>query len=317
MSERTELPVDAESAARRQLAGLSRQVKAMREVLVQLLQDVVRAEQRLDSSQATQLRQANEQLVLAALDAQTDARRVAGALNEATRSAGLDPLTGLPNRTLMLDRVEHALSHARRHDHRVGVLFLDLNDFKSINDQFGHAAGDRALQLVADCLSSLLRDSDTVSRHGGDEFLILLADVNHAASAGVIAEKINAALATYSQIDQLPVHLTASIGISVFPEDGDNAQTLIERADAAMYLAKAISHGGYVFHAQPVAGVTRRPAPPPALQPRNGDVDALTLADYVRRQHLLRDANEQLLLASLRAQDLLAGQARATSGECR
>ena len=278
MSERTELPVDAESAARRQLAGLSRQAKAMREVLVQLLQDVVRAEQRLDSSQATQLRQANEQLVLAALDAQTD---------------------------------------ARRHDHRVGVLFLDLNDFKSINDQFGHAAGDRALQLVADCLSSLLRDSDTVSRHGGDEFLILLADVNHAASAGVIAEKINAALATYSQIDQLPVHLTASIGISVFPEDGDNAQTLIERADAAMYLAKAISHGGYVFHAQPVAGVTRRPAPPPALQPRNGDVDALTLADYVRRQHLLRDANEQLLLASLRAQDLLAGQARATSGECR
>jgi len=307
MNERPEPPIDPAAAAERQLAGLSLQVKAMRGVLTRLLQDVARAELQRDSSQVTQLKQANEQLALSALDAQSVADRAAGALDVATRSAGLDPLTGLPNRALMLDRVEHALSSARRNGHRVGLLFLDLNNFKSINDNFGHAAGDRALQLVADCLSSLLRESDTVSRHGGDEFLIVLADVNHAANAAVIAEKVNVALARHSEIDHLPVCLTASIGISIYPEDGADCATLIERADAAMYVAKRHERGGYAFHATPSAAQQSAGAPS-KLPLTSWHYQEWTVAEHERRHALLVEANEQLVLAALHAHELLAAE---------
>ena len=133
---------------------LNRRVEAMRAVLAQLLQDVSGPSSQLEHSQATQLLEANEHLVVSALGALTDAETANGALDEATRRAELDPLTGLPNRTLLLDRFENAISNAKRHGNRVALLFLDLNNFKQINDTFGHAAGDRALQLVADCLAS-------------------------------------------------------------------------------------------------------------------------------------------------------------------
>lgn len=288
----------ATAAAAQELAGLNRRVESMRAVLVRLLQDVVEAERRLDGSQVAQLLEANEQLVVTALSAQTEAETAAGALDEAARVGGLDALTGLPNRALLLDRLAQAIAHAKRHGHRVALLFLDLNNFKQINDTFGHAVGDQAIQLVADCLGGQVRESDTVSRHGGDEFLILLAQVSQPSDAALIAEKVNAALGAYSRIDSHVIRLSASIGISVYPEDGEDAKTLIDGADAAMYLAKRHELGGYVFHAD-------RPAVAdvPSSKQRHDD---LAMAEHERRYAQLREANEQLMVAALGAQELQA-----------
>lgn len=297
MNELPDLRDGAVAAAERQLASLNGQVEAMRCVLVQLLQDVVRAQKQLDDSLATQLLEANERLVVTALVAQADAQTAAGALDEASRSAGLDPLTGLPNRALLLDRLAIAISNAKRHGNRVALLFLDLNDFKAINDTFGHATGDVALELVADCLASLVRESDTVSRHGGDEFLIVLAEVAQSADAGLIAEKVNVALGAYQRIDNQAVRLSASIGISIYPDDGKDAKTLIDRADAAMYRAKKHGLGGFAFHAD------RPPGPP---QQRQSTQREVTMAEHEQRYAELREANEQLVLAALGARELQA-----------
>jgi diguanylate cyclase (GGDEF)-like protein len=309
-----ELPDSRERAAAQaadDLVRLNAQVTAMRAVLVDLLQDVVRAELRLNASQATQLLEANEQLVLSALEAQVDAETAAGALDEAARSSGLDPLTELANRTLLLDRLAQAMAHASRYGHRTALLFLDLNNFKQINDTFGHAAGDRAIRLVADCLRSLVRGIDTVSRHGGDEFLILLAEISQAADAAVIAEKVNASLRSYSRIDDHLVHLSASIGISVYPDDGEDAKTLIDRADAAMYAAKRHEFGGFAFHAeQPPAGSDTPVLPDPASRQRVSH-HQLAMAKYELKYAQLREANERLVIAALGAQELQAAAEQA------
>jgi diguanylate cyclase (GGDEF)-like protein len=296
----------AAARAEQELVRLNGQVQAMRAVLIQLLQDVVRAESRLDSNQAAQLLEANERLVLSSLNAQSDAVTAAGALDEASRLGGLDPLTGLPNRAVLLDRLALAIASARRHGNRVALLFLDINNFKLINDTFGHAAGDMAIQLVADCLFTLVRESDTVSRHGGDEFLILLAEISQAADAAVIAEKVSAALAACSRIDGHAVRLTASIGISIYPEDGDDAKTLIDRADAAMYVAKSRESGGFVFHADQPAGQAALTAPSIQSQARRLTHYQLTMAEYERTHAQLQEANEHLVLAALGAQELQA-----------
>ena len=295
-------PIDAEA----HLDRLNAQVAAMRAVLVQLLQEVVVAESRLDSTQASQLLEANEQLIVSALGAQTDADTAAGALDEASRVGGLDPLTGLPNRTVLLDRFEAAILNAKRQGNRVALLFLDLDSFKKINDTLGHASGDRALRLVADCLSSLVRESDTVSRHGGDEFLILLANVTGAADAAVVAGKVNAALAAQSRVEGQPLRLRASIGISVYPEDGEDARTLIAQADAAMYRAKKRDSGDDAFHRSQPAGP--EPVPPAPADSRQHQLSPheLAMAEHQQRQQNLRDANESLILAALGAQELLA-----------
>ena len=293
----------ATAKAEHDLVRLNAQVTTMRAVLVHLLQDIVRAEYQVNSGQASQLLEANEQLVISALGAQADAEKAEGALDEATRSGGLDPLTELPNRARLLDRLEHDIAHARRYGHRLALLFLDLNGFKQINDAFGHAAGDRAIQLVADCLRSLVRGIDSVSRHGGDEFLILLAEVSQAADAAVIAEKVNASLRSYSRIDEHLVHLSASIGISVYPEDGEDAKTLIDRADAAMYLAKRHELGGFVFYGDPSAG-SDSPELPVRSSPQRLTHHQLALAKYELRHAQLREANEHLVVAALGAQGL-------------
>ena len=306
-------PDDASRQAKYELVRLNSQVAAMRAVLVQLLQDVVRADSRLDKDQAAQLLEANEQLILSALGAQSEAetahgelQTAHGALDEASRTGGLDPLTGLLNRTRLLDRFETAIFNAKRHGTRAALLFLDLDDFKAINDSFGHAAGDRALQVVADGLSTLVREMDTVSRHGGDEFVILLAEVAHADDAEVVAEKVLAALAAVGTIDQHAVRLSASIGISVYPEDGVDAKTLIDRADAAMYRAKRRGPGGFMFH----DGHASAPGPAASAADRSLQRrftrDESDMAEYDRQRDTLREANEQLVLSALGAQELLA-----------
>ena len=290
-----------------ELARLTGRVEAMRAVLIRLLQDVVRAESRLDNSQATQLLQANEQLVLASLRAHSDSEMAALALDEASRSAGLDALTGLPNRALLLDRLAQAIANAKRHGHRLALLFVDLDHFKQLNDTLGHAAGDAALLHAARCLTSSVRAADTVSRHGGDEFLILLAELSQPADASVIAEKVLEAIGTQIRIGEQVVRLSASVGISVYPDDASHADALIERADAAMYRAKRKGPGRYAF-GDDAAGVDPRPpAAVPAETPQARlHRYELALAAQDRRLLLLQEANEKLLLAALGAQELQA-----------
>lgn len=167
-----------------------------------------------------------------------------------------DSLTDLPNRIVLNDRLAQALALARRHQQMLALLFLDLDRFKSVNDSLGHAIGDRLLQSVAERLLACVRSSDTVSRQGGDEFVILLSEVACPADAAVSAEKILLALSMPLRIDQRDLHLTASIGIVTYPDDGMEAETLLKHADLAMYRAKATGRNTYRFFEPDMSGNT-------------------------------------------------------------
>ncbi|HWU77603.1 MAG TPA: GGDEF domain-containing protein [Rhodanobacter sp.] len=231
-----------------ELAQLQQQVEQVRQVLRGLQQNLAEVESSLDSDQLSQLREANEHLVQAAVLAQSHADAVDQLLEEVSRAAELDTLTKLPNRTLLLDRFTQAIAMAKRSEHRVAILFIDLDDFKQINDKLGHAIGDKVLQLVAQCLSSSVRDADTVSRHGGDEFLILLPDLSDPSDAVPFAEKVITALANPMRLGNHVLQLAASIGISIYPDDGAEADTLIHHADVAMYKAKNRRSGGIALY---------------------------------------------------------------------
>ena len=158
-----------------------------------------------------------------------------------------DFLTGLPNRLLLTERFSHAISLAQRHKEQVGLLFLDLDNFKHINDSLGHAVGDQLLQSVANRLVECVRTTDTVCRQGGDEFVILLAEIGQPEDAAHVAETLRTALAMPHLIDGHELHISLSIGISVFPDDGTNVDTLMQNADTAMYHAKASGRNNYQF----------------------------------------------------------------------
>ena len=151
-----------------------------------------------------------------------------------------DVLTNLPNRALLSDRLAQALVLAERHKRRVAILFVDIDNFKGVNDSLGHAIGDELLKEVAHRLSLSVRGSDTVSRRGGDEFVILLSEIEDASASKLTAEKIRLAIAAPYAIDRHMLHLTASIGISLYPEDGHDLDSLIKSADIAMYHAKGV-----------------------------------------------------------------------------
>lgn len=153
-------------------------------------------------------------------------------------SAQHDFLTGLPNRMLLLDRISQAIATAPRHGKQLALLYLDLDGFKRINDTLGHPVGDKLLQSVARRLLGCVRSADTVSRQGGDEFAVLLSEVRRPKDAAVAAEKILKALARTHCIDTNELQVNTSIGVSVFPCDGIDAEALIRNADAAMYQAK-------------------------------------------------------------------------------
>ena len=161
-----------------------------------------------------------------------------------------DFLTNLPNRALLNDRITQAIAMSRRNDTSPVLLFLDLDKFKHINDSLGHAVGDRLLQAVSQRLVACVRTSDTVSRHGGDEFVILLANERRARDAALAADKILLALSTPFVIDTQELHTTTSIGISTFPLDGTDAASLIKNADTAMYHAKELGRNNYQFFRQ-------------------------------------------------------------------
>jgi diguanylate cyclase (GGDEF)-like protein/PAS domain S-box-containing protein len=164
-----------------------------------------------------------------------------------THSAEHDFLTGLPNRMLLNDRIGQAIAFARRHTKQVAVLFLDLDGFKHINDSLGHPIGDKVLQSVGKRLVDCVRRSDTVSRQGGDEFVVLLSEVERIEDAAVAARRMLQAVAEAHSIDQHDRHVTASIGVSIYPNDGLDAEALVKNADTAMYQAKENGRQSYQF----------------------------------------------------------------------
>lgn len=159
-----------------------------------------------------------------------------------------DDLTGLPNRTLLFERLHQALVNARRNKRAVAVLFLDLDRFKPVNDTLGHSVGDLLLKEVAGRLQGCVRESDTVARLGGDEFVVVLTNLNDAGEVALVAQKILDTLRPPVQIEGHEVVVTASIGISLFPDDGDEDEVLIRNADMAMYWAKDLGRNKYHFH---------------------------------------------------------------------
>ncbi len=162
--------------------------------------------------------------------------------------AHYDNVTGLPNRVLLHDRLGQAIAQARRNNWTVGVLFLDLDRFKLVNDTLGHTAGDRLLKQVAERLTRALRPSDTVGRLSGDEFAAILSDLATPQSAGLVAQKLIDLLKAPFDLDGNEVFVTASIGITLYPADGDSIETLIRDADAAMYSAKSAGRNNYQYY---------------------------------------------------------------------
>ena len=166
---------------------------------------------------------------------------------EMTHFAQHDVVTNLPNRLLLVDRITQAISLARRQARSIAVMFLDLDRFKSINDSLGHATGDLLLQSISKRIVADVRGSDTVSRLGGDEFVILLSEIAHPEDAATSANKILLSLGTPHLIEGQEVHIEASMGISIYPEDGEDAETLIKSADTAMYHAKDSGRNNFKF----------------------------------------------------------------------
>ncbi|MBK5260370.1 MAG: EAL domain-containing protein [Thermoanaerobaculia bacterium] len=158
-----------------------------------------------------------------------------------------DPLTGLPNRMLFMDRLTVAVSHARRRQQPVGVMFLDLDDLKVVNDTLGHAAGDQILQMIGERLEACLRQEDTVARIGGDEFTVLLPGVDSVADASLVAEKVSEAIKKPFLLGEDEVRVTASIGLAMYPADGEDPETLLATADGTMYRVKAAGGAAFQF----------------------------------------------------------------------
>ncbi|PRC91419.1 putative bifunctional diguanylate cyclase/phosphodiesterase [Solimicrobium silvestre] len=167
--------------------------------------------------------------------------------NKMEHLAQHDFLTNLPNRILLNDRIAQAIILAKRNHKQLALLFLDLDNFKHINDSLGHAAGDKLLQSVAQRLRDCIRGSDTVSRQGGDEFVLLLVGGEFDTDAAMIADKVRNALAAPHSIDGSDLYITTSIGISIYPADGKDADALLKSADTAMYYAKGKGRNNYQF----------------------------------------------------------------------
>jgi diguanylate cyclase len=235
-------------AASQVLALLNQQIASRRAELIALRRDLSAARLELRQTPALQLLEENRRLALAVKSAEARAAAAIRNLVERARHGERDALTGTPNRTLMLDRIGRAITFAKRRRTRLSVLFADLDGFKQINDTYGHGVGDEALCLASRRLQSVVRDSDTVSRHGGDEFLILLGTLSEPADAAVISSKLLASLSQPVKVQAHSFRLSASIGIAIYPEDGKDAAALIGAADVAMFRAKRRGPGRFEFH---------------------------------------------------------------------
>jgi diguanylate cyclase (GGDEF)-like protein/PAS domain S-box-containing protein len=192
------------------------------------------------ANDVTALKQAQEDLRFAAIQLQHDARRLEFLAHH-------DTLTGLPNRAMFTDRAREAVAHARRHDKTAAFLFLDMDNFKQVNDGLGHEVGDELLKLMASRLRASVRGDDFVARIGGDEFCVLLQDIAEPREAAAVAQKLLLELGKPYRVGVHDVHSGASIGIACVPQDGDEVGTLMRLADHAMYRAKELGRNGYQF----------------------------------------------------------------------
>jgi len=193
------------------------------------------------------MQQANANLVIATIESHKMAEQVQIAKDQLAHMAYHDVLTNLPNRILLLDRLRSAIELAARQGWQLGLMFMDLDRFKHINDSLGHGIGDQLLESVAQRLVSCARHSDTISRQGGDEFVVLLPFIEHAEDAAFCAQKMIAALDLPHHIGSHVLHISVSIGISIYPDDGRDAETLIKNADTAMYCAKENGRNKFKF----------------------------------------------------------------------
>ncbi len=278
------------AAARAELAGLQEQLAAAR--------------LELGDGVAARLVEANERLLLAALAAHQAAEASAQSVRELTEAAELDALTSLPTPAVLRSRLASAIDEARDGGGHAALLLLNLTDFTLINDTLGHATGDQVLQLAARTLAAAVRPIDTVSRHRGNDFLILLPRLADVSEAVVHAATITGALGSPAMLNHHVLRLTASVGISIHPEDGADADSLIDRAVAAMYRAKWRGLGSYAFQGE--AGTSERSLELRTLESmRQPLVDHQSaVAESDRRNALLQEANTQLLLAAVSAQAL-------------
>jgi len=188
--------------------------------------------------QQQHLQQHNQLLLLTLMQAVSQNACAQARMQQVSRESQCDALTKTLNRSIMLDRINHAISLSKRQRSSFALLFIDLDRFKPVNDQYGHAAGDAVLLQVSQRLTAAVRDSDAVSRHGGDEFLLLLNDITDNEAAMLFANKLVQVLAQPYQIEGRSVLLSASIGIAICPDHSSEAGALIRCADAAMYRAK-------------------------------------------------------------------------------
>lgn len=191
------------------------------------------------------LREANENLIVATVRAQAMADAAEQNSAQMTHMAEHDFLTGLPNRMLLTDRLTQAISIAHRNGNKVALMYMDLDHFKHINDSLGHEVGDKLLQSAAKRLQACVRISDTVSRQGGDEFVVLLTEVEGVQGAVLIAQKLLEAMVEPHLISGHQLHITLSIGISLYPDDGKDVETVTRNADTAMYHAKKSGRNKY------------------------------------------------------------------------
>ncbi|GAB3784971.1 hypothetical protein GCM10028797_14750 [Dyella agri] len=267
-----------EAATKHALALLEKKAARLRHELVELRRKLSHARHSLSESHAIQLQEANQELVLAALHADDIAAMAVADLATLTTAFQRDVVTGTLNRAFMLDRLERALLMARRDGRRLALVFIDLDHFKPINDRLGHAVGDEVLQIVARSLQSVLRESDSVCRYGGDEFLVLLPAIAAPTDAERIAADMLMALSTPVSVGGEILKLSASLGISIYPDDGEDPATLINHADAAMYRRKRAGLGDF--------------------QPRLG----AWFQEQSASPQDLREVNAQLVLAALKAQ---------------
>lgn len=231
--------------AREQAADRREEAADLRDKVAHQIQEGMRATSENLARTETHLLEANENLLVAAVHSQTMTEAAEHATQEMSLKAERDFLTGLPNRALLTDRLAQAIALAQRHRKRVAVMYLDLDYFKDINDSLGHSVGDQLLQSAARRLEACVRHSDTVSRHGGDEFVVLLSEIEVAQDAAHAAEKIIKSMAESHLIGEHRLNVTLSVGISLYPDDGADFETVLRNADTAMYHAKRGGRNNY------------------------------------------------------------------------
>jgi diguanylate cyclase (GGDEF)-like protein len=235
---------EAAVLAREQAADLRQETADLRDEIADEREEAMRdaAERR---AHGETLLEANEHLVVAAIHSQTMTEVAEQATLLMSFKAERDFLTGLPNRALLADRLAQSIALAQRHGKRVALMYLDLDNFKGINDSLGHSVGDQLLVSTAKRLEGCVRHSDTVSRQGGDEFVVLLSEVEAVQDAARAADKLVKAMAEPHLIGGHRLNVTLSSGISLYPDDGADAEAVLTNADTAMYHAKRNGRNSY------------------------------------------------------------------------